>query len=366
MPSSYTTSLKIQEIAGGEQSGYWGTTTNTNWTLIEQAVAGVETITMSNSDYTLSNLNGVLDEARNMVLVVNGTNSGIRQIIAPLVPKFYVIRNATVGGYAITIGGATGSVITIPNGVVSQVYCDGSNFYSAQTGSAGNFNVNGDLTVGGNAYGTYGFDGTTQLGQGYGVRIRQTPTNTAGILQFTNYAANTQLASINHDGSNLNITSSVGGVNVPTVAVTTNDSQAASTSFVRSIVPSGVIVMWSGSIASIPSGWYLCDGTNSTPDLRSRFIVGAGSTYAVNATGGSADAITVAHSHSISDPGHNHTYPASGKLGAGSGAVFGVITGGDLVVTTSTTGITATNSTGSTGTNANLPPYLALAYIMKA
>jgi hypothetical protein len=59
-----------------------------------------------------------------------------------------------------------------------------------------------------------------------------------------------------------------------------------------SLVPAGVILLWSGSIASIPSGWNLCDGTNGTPDLRNRFVVAAGDTYAVGATGG-ADSVTL-------------------------------------------------------------------------
>lgn len=148
MASTYTTSLKIQQIGNGEQAGVWGSSTNNNWTLAEQAIAGVQTITMSNANYTLSNLNGVLDEARNMVLIVQGTNSGVYQIIAPLnQPKMYVVYNNTTGGYAITIGAASGSVISIPNGVTAQVYTDGTNFYSAQTGSAGNFSVNGNLSV---------------------------------------------------------------------------------------------------------------------------------------------------------------------------------------------------------------------------
>jgi hypothetical protein len=157
MASTYTTSLKIQQIGNGEQSGVWGSTTNTNWTLMEQAVAGVQTITMSNANYTLTNLNGVLDEARNMVLVVQGTNSGIYQVIAPLnQSKFYVVSNQTTGGYAITIGASSGSVVSIPNGTTIQVYTDGTNFYSAQTSSAGNFLVNGNLTV----TGTSSFTGT--------------------------------------------------------------------------------------------------------------------------------------------------------------------------------------------------------------
>jgi len=151
MASTYTTSLKIQEIGSGEQAGVWGSTTNTNWMLIEQAVAGVQTITMANANYTLTNLNGVLDEARNMVLVIQGTNSGIYQVIAPLnQPKMYVVSNQTVGGYAITIGASSGSVVSIPNGTTAQVYTDGTNFYSAQTGSAGDFKVNGNFTVTGN------------------------------------------------------------------------------------------------------------------------------------------------------------------------------------------------------------------------
>ena len=149
MASTYTTSLKIQQMGSGEQSGVWGSTTNTNWNLIEQAVSGVAQITMANSNYTLSNLNGVSDEARCMVIVAGGTNSAVYQIVAPLVKKFHVVNNNTSGGYAVTFGATTGSIVSVPNGVVGQVYCDGTNFYSAQTGSAGNFYVNGTLTASG-------------------------------------------------------------------------------------------------------------------------------------------------------------------------------------------------------------------------
>jgi hypothetical protein len=133
--------------------------------------------------------------------------------------------------------------------------------------------------------------------------------------------------------------------------------------------PSGGIIIWSGSSASIPSGWLLCDGTNSTPDLRNRFVVGAGSTYAVNATGGSADAIVVSHTHTatVTDPGHNHTVVAapSGGGSPSSGGGIGLAT--TLTTSSASTGISVTNSTtGSSGTNANLPPYYALCYIMKS
>jgi hypothetical protein len=177
MTSAYTTNLKIQQIGNGEQSGVWGTTTNTNWTLIEQAVAGVVTINMGNADYTLTNLNGVSDEARNMAIVATGTNSAIRKIVAPLnQTKLYIVSNQTTGGYAITIGASTGSIVTIPNGVTAQVYSDGTNFYSAQTGSAGDFNVNGTLTASGIAdvgnltvSGTMGVTGNATVGGTLGV-----------------------------------------------------------------------------------------------------------------------------------------------------------------------------------------------------
>jgi hypothetical protein len=146
--STYSPSLKLELIGNGDQSGTWGTTTNNNLgTLLEQAITGVQAITMSNADYVLTNYNGTSDEARNAVLAVSGTNSAIRQIVAPLVNKLYVVTNNTSGGYAITIGGVSGSAVTIPNGVTAQVYCDGTNFYSSQTGSAGNFTVNGTLTA---------------------------------------------------------------------------------------------------------------------------------------------------------------------------------------------------------------------------
>jgi hypothetical protein len=139
-------------------------------------------------------------------------------------------------------------------------------------------------------------------------------------------------------------------------------------------IPTGVISLWYGSIGSVPTGWYLCDGSNGTPDLRNKFVVGAGSTYSVAATGGSTDAVVVSHNHTatstVTDPGHTH-----GANYVGSVNTIGTPNGAALVPTslvlipTVTTGITVatTNvSAGVSGTNANLPPYYALAYIMKS
>lgn len=161
-------------------------------------------------------------------------------------------------------------------------------------------------------------------------------------------------------------------------------------------IPAGGIIIWSGSTGSIPSGWLLCDGTNGTPDLRDRFIIGAGNTYAVNATGGTADAIVVTHTHTatsvVTESAHQHfiangdatgantniTLTSSnylaGKNGGGgtseSYALQGTGTTASIGLTSgSTTGATVatTNANaGTSGTNANLPPYYALAYIQKS
>ena len=142
-------------------------------------------------------------------------------------------------------------------------------------------------------------------------------------------------------------------------------------------VPSGLISMWSGSIATIPSGWYLCNGSNGTPDLRDRFVVGAGTTYAVAATGGSANAIVVSHTHTatsaVTDPQHIHDYTGINSSGfqkftdhSGSDTSEYFNTQQTAAASTGITVATTLTSTGSSGTNANLPPYYALAYIMKA
>lgn len=153
----------------------------------------------------------------------------------------------------------------------------------------------------------------------------------------------------------------------------------------------GMIMMWSGTIATIPSGWLLCNGSSGTPDLRNRFIIGAHSdssgvanttiTGTNTQTGGTKDAIVVSHTHTgtstVTDSGHSHTLTNYGSAQAGSDnggspsmASTGYGTGRNPNPTDSaTTGITVATSistTGSSGTDQNLPPYYALAFIMKA
>jgi len=146
----------------------------------------------------------------------------------------------------------------------------------------------------------------------------------------------------------------------------------------------GMIIMWSGSIATIPSGWLLCNGANGTPDLRNRFIVGAHSdnagvanttiTGSSTQTGGSKDAIVVSHTHTATstDSGHTHSVPDGSLVTNTINDRYSDTSGGRNSSGTQTTAsgnanITTTiSTTGSSGTDANLVPYYALAYIMKA
>ena len=149
-------------------------------------------------------------------------------------------------------------------------------------------------------------------------------------------------------------------------------------------IPSGLIAMWSGSIGSIPSGWYLCDGSNGTPNLTDRFIIGAGSSYSVNGTGGvSSVTLTTnnmpAHTHTatstVTDPGHNHTSARNAANTSGSNSTgfaannFDGNNSGPITTTTATTGISVstTNASAGSGTSFSiLNPYYALAFIQKA
>jgi len=145
-------------------------------------------------------------------------------------------------------------------------------------------------------------------------------------------------------------------------------------------VPDGGIIMWSGSIAAIPPSFALCDGNNGTPDLRDRFIVGAGSTYAPLATGGSANAVVVSHTHTGTISGstdsageHTHTSNAAQNNGSHMLAGGGATTHYPAAATINAAGAHSHTlngslvvaSTGEDGTNKNLPPYFALAFIMK-
>lgn len=152
-------------------------------------------------------------------------------------------------------------------------------------------------------------------------------------------------------------------------------------------VPSGVICMWSGSSTEIPFGWALCDGSNNTPNLRGRFIVGAGGAYDVGNTGGAENVtLTVeqipshAHGGSVSiaqSGGHTHDPVTANDSGnafrsftrnalqyTNSGGSSDGVAISDSGTHTHTATLSISNNGGGNA-HENRPPYYALCYIMK-
>ena len=135
-------------------------------------------------------------------------------------------------------------------------------------------------------------------------------------------------------------------------------------------VPVGTINMYSGDIAALPSNWRLCDGTNGTPDLRGKFIMGGDGTDN-GTTGGSRDAIVVEHNHAFTGnplPEHSHTVQVLWTEGGGTANEQGGSSSKPPSTTSSVSAGTPSGSistVGSDATDANLPPYYVLAYIMK-
>lgn len=136
MASTYSPSLRIELIGTGEQSGTWGDTTNTNLgSLIEQAITGYQSIAMVDADYTLSALNGSVDESRNAVVRMTsvGSLTATRSVIIPNVEKTYVFKNDTTGGQSLVIKTSAGAGITVVNGGCTTVFCNGTDTFVSNT-----------------------------------------------------------------------------------------------------------------------------------------------------------------------------------------------------------------------------------------
>jgi cytoskeletal protein CcmA (bactofilin family) len=253
MASTYSTSLKLELIGDGEQSGIWGQTTNTNLgTLLEQAITGVVSITMTNANYTLSNLNGVSDESRNAVLVVGGTNAAVRDIIAPLVEKLYWVKNSTVGGFGVRIIGSSGTGVTVPSGGVTPVYCDGTNFYTLElTSTVGNFTVNGNLSVTGN---------TNAVAATYTGNVAALNISTANVAATGTGAFSGNVSALNISTANVTATGSgafTGNVSANNVTITTTlTGNNANLSGTVRMTSTGAVLVPAGTTGERPSPSY--------------------------------------------------------------------------------------------------------------
>jgi hypothetical protein len=329
--STYSPSLRIELITTGDQAGTWGNTTNTNLgTLIESAIAGYISVSITSANQALTALNGAADQSRNMTIALTTTTGADFAVYAPPAEKTYVIYNASAYNATIynstVIGNTTaaGTGVIIPAGKTLSVWSEGTNFRPQNTLFVGDLvgDVVGNVT--GNVTG-----------------------NTNGVVTAT------------------------AGSTAVTASFGDNDTSIATTSFVQAALQ-----------ALHPVGSVYINATNATNPAT---LFGFGTWAAFGAgrvpvgfnasdplfdtaeeTGGSKDAVVVSHSHTatINSAGdHNHTVAASPGTG-GDGDATGQPRFSTSPTTTSTAGAhihTATISTeGVSGTNANLQPYITV------
>jgi uncharacterized protein (UPF0333 family) len=356
MSSTYSSSLRIELIGSGDQAGAWGTTTNGNLEyILDTAIAGYQAVTVTSTNQALTYVNGAsstasLNESIYAMLKFNSA-AAASAIYAPPASKQYIIWNNS--GYTITIYNSTvignttaaGTGVAITNGNKVTVWSDGTNFYEALPNTLPIAN-----------------GGTGQT------------TQQAAINALTGSQTNNRV--LRSDGTNatlsqVNVATDVTGTLPVANGGTGVTTAAAITALVGNLLfPVGSI--YTNATDATNPGTLLGFGT-WTAFGAGRVMVGfdAGNVLfdAAEETGGSADAITVSHTHTatstVTDPGHVHALNGAGQVGArgGNEQPLGPSIPSGYNTISAVTGITVatTNaSTGSSGTNANYQPYITV------
>jgi hypothetical protein len=351
MASTYSSSLRLELIGAGEQVGTWGSTTNRNLgTLLEGAIAGHNSISVTTANQAFTALDGADDQARKAAVTLTTTTTADFNVYAPPSSKLYVIRNASA--YQATVYNSTvignttaaGLGAVIPAGLTLQVFSDGTNF---RTVSAG------------------GVSGVTPVANG------------------GTGATNSTDARSNLGAAPLAAPAFTGVPTAPTASSGTNTTQLATTAFVqtalRALYPVGSIYI-NAAVDTNPAT-LLGFGTWSAFGA-GRVMIGQDTADTafdtLQETGGSKDAIVVSHTHALSgstesaaitgtwrqskpnpSPTGVFSTTASGLSNAADGdQASGYQVSMDASHTHTLSGNTA--STGSSGTNANLPPYIVV------
>lgn len=300
MASTYS-DLKIELIGTGEQSGTWGSTTNTNLgTAIEEAITGSATVTFSSADETLTLTDtNASQTARNLRIVCTGTSGGARNLILGSgcqIEKFYIIQNDLADD--LTVKNTTGTGVVVPAGTKAFVYNDATNVVDAVTPAV--FFDTGTRMIFAQTTAPTGWTKDTSSYDNHALRVVTGTASTGGSVDFT-----TAFTSQTPTG-NVTVTASTG-------AVTQGGNISVSTGNAAS--PNGNTTL---AVPTIPSHNHNITGLAPTgPNKVRTYLTGGSSNQApfpgtlldyaptMGNTGGSG-----AHTH----PAGNHTHPASGNF----------------------------------------------------